>query len=279
MTAESSRRCHICRKSPAVGREHLPAKAASNRGRVRVKYIDGANVGDGIRHNYAAFGDGFWVQALCEKCNQRRTGARLGGPYADFVSQISDAAGIEDERGRIFVRLDGVYTLRVIKQMFSMFLCAMPQQPLPEWRGIQQFVLGKEDKLPANAPQVYLYRNASEVGRIVPWCAIAEILTRREPIALSEISWPPVGLIFCDRPDERFALMANVTQWGQYGFKDRKSFVLQLPRLKVNTDHPLAYGTVSEIKRWRTQCGVVWAVAGADYDASPNNTSMVWQRD
>jgi hypothetical protein len=271
--------CHICRKSPAVGKEHLPAKAASNRGRVRVQYIDGASLGDGIRHSHAAFGDGFWVQALCEKCNQTRTGARLGGPYADFVAQISNAAGIEDEHGRIYVRLDGIYPLRVIKQMFSMFLCAMPQQPLPEWRGIQQFVLGKEDRLPGDAPQVYLYRNASKVGRIVPWCAIAEVLTSQQVIALSEVSWPPVGLIFCDRPDERFDSMVNVTQWGQYGFKDRKSFLLQLPRLKVNTDHPLAYGTVSEITRWRTECGVVWAVAGADYDASPNNTSMVLQRD
>ena len=39
-------------------------------------YIDGTSIGGDVRHSYAAFSDGFWVQALCEKCNQRRAGAR-----------------------------------------------------------------------------------------------------------------------------------------------------------------------------------------------------------
>jgi hypothetical protein len=91
--------CYICRKAPAVGKEHLPAKGASNRCRVRVKYIDGANIGGGVRHNYAAFADGFWIHALCEKYNWRWTGARLGVAYADFVTRIADAAGIEDQCG------------------------------------------------------------------------------------------------------------------------------------------------------------------------------------
>src|SRR5947209_17891117 len=96
MTGQSDRMCHICRKAPAVGKEHLPTKGASNRGRVQVKYIDGANIGGGIRHSYAAFPDGFWVQALCEKCNQRRKGARLRGTYEYVVIQIVADDVIED---------------------------------------------------------------------------------------------------------------------------------------------------------------------------------------
>lgn len=272
--------CHVCRNAPAIGREHLPAKGAANTGKVQIKFIDGTQVGGGVFHQHLESNDGFWVQALCKKCNEHRTGSRLGSAYAAFVEQVSRASGIEDEGGRIYVRLADIYPLRIIKQMFSMFLCAMPQQPLPAWRNLQDFVYNKDEKLPPDAPKVYLYLNTSEIGRIVPWCAIAEICTRRNPIALSEISWPPVGIIYCEQGDERFDPMENITGWGQYSFKDKKNLVVQLPRLRVNTDHPLAYGSLSEIEKWRTDCGIIWAVAGADgdYESSPNNTSMVWQR-
>jgi hypothetical protein len=95
--------------------------------------------------------------------------------------------------------------------MFSMFLCAMPQQPLPAWSKLQQFVYDKNEKLPADSPQVYLYKNISEIGRIVPWCVITEIFTHRKPVAFSEIAWSPVGIIYSQEEDERFASMANIT--------------------------------------------------------------------
>jgi hypothetical protein len=115
MTKQLIRMCHICQAEPAIGKEHLPSKAASNVGKVQIEFIDGGNVGNGIQHQRIESSDGFWVQALCKKCNEERTGSRLGGAYASFVQQISQASGIEDETGRIYIHLKDIYPLRIIK--------------------------------------------------------------------------------------------------------------------------------------------------------------------
>lgn len=270
--------CHICRTRPAVGKEHLPAKAASNRGKVNIRFIDGRIIGQGVRHQTVEALDGFWVQTLCKPCNEQRTGSRLGGAYGDFINQVNSASGIEDESGRVWVDLTGVYPLRILKQMFSMFLCAMPQQPLPTGRSLKEFVYTRDEKLPADAPELFLYKNTSRSGRIVPWCALAEVFTERQPIAFSEISWPPLGIISSETADQRFASMSNITGWGECNFKNKKNTIIQLPQLKVNTDHPLGFGSVADVEKWRTECGVIWCVAGADYSTSPNNASMVWRQ-
>ncbi len=279
MSEDSNRRlCHICVKLPAVGKEHLPGKATKNKSKMEIRFIDGENIGNGVKHNYLEFPDGFWVKSLCRKCNEKVTGSRLGGQYKEFVEQIDAASGIQDRDGKVFVNLKNVYPLRIIKQMFSMFLSAMPKQPFPDWHQIQQFVFNKNAKLPAGSPPLYLYKVTSEHGRIVPWCGISEIFSGRKLIFVSEIAWSPLGIIFCDSEDKRFASMENITDWGQYEFRDKKNLVLKLPELKIASDHPLAFGTKEEVERWRTEAGVIWAVGEPEYRDSPTNTSMVLRR-
>jgi len=159
-----------------------------------------------------------------------------------------------------------------------MFLCTLPQHPIPYWKTIQDFVRKCDEPLPEDVPIVYLYKNTANIGRIVPWCSIIEHHTSRPVIALSEVSWPPLGVIFCSQADERFAHLENVNSWGHYRFKDKISLLLKLPPLRVNTDHPIAFGSIKEINQWRDRAGVIWAVAENENLTSEISVAMTWKR-
>jgi hypothetical protein len=127
------------------------------------------------------------------------TGSRYGTAYKDFVSQIADASGLEDTSGRAFVNLRNVYPLRILKQIFSMFLGAVPFEPTQVWKEIQDFVRKRDCAIPESAPSVYLYKNISKLGRIVPCCGIGEFSTNKN-FVVSEVSWPPVGIVYAYEP-------------------------------------------------------------------------------
>jgi hypothetical protein len=223
--------------------------------------------------------NGFWMPVLCRRCNNEVTGSRLGGAYAAFVGQVNAASGIEDRHGRVYVGLRDIYPLRVLKQMFATFLCAQPTDGPPEWSSIREFVLRRDAQLPQHAPFVYLYRNTGPIGRIVPMCGVVGGRHPRPMIICSEVSWPPVGIIFSHEPHPMFSAMENVTAWGQLRFGDRLTTLLRLPSLRVETDHPLGFGSVGEVEQWRKDGQVIWFTTKADYPESPTSTSMTWHRD
>lgn len=273
---KSSQICQLCAKWPASSREHLPPHATSNVGEVRIIYIDGNSPSGEIQYHVVHSSDGFWVPVLCEKCNNK-TGSRYGEPYKDLISQVSNAAGIEDSEGRVYVYLRGIYPLRILKQMFSMFLCAVPYQPAPVWRGIQEFVLKRDTLLPSSAPFVYLYMNVSRIGRIVPCCGIVELSTHKT-IVVSEVSWPPVGIVFSFQRDERFALMEDVTSWGQFRFKHKKDITIRLPRLQVSSHYPLGFGMAVEVEREQANRGLVYLFHVPDDSTSPTSIGALLER-
>jgi hypothetical protein len=76
-----------------------------------------------------------------------------------------------------------------------------------------------------------------------------------------------------------FSAMENVTAWGQLRFKDRLTTVLKLPALRVETDHPLGFGSVSQVEQWRTEGQVLWFITDVDHPHSPTSVSVTWHRD
>jgi hypothetical protein len=161
--------------------------------------------------------------------------------------------------------------------MFAMFLCTQPTVGPPAWEELRQFVVRRDQPLPSGAPSVYLYRNISSLGRIVPICGIVGGRYPRPLIICSEVSWPPLGIIFSSEPHPFFSSMANVTHWGEAAFGEQLTTVLQLPPLRVETDHPLAFGTVEEVERWRTDGQVLWFVVDVDDPEQPTSVSMTWR--
>lgn len=251
---QSPQLCRICGKRPAVTKEHLPSRGAGNLGETEVVFIDGDLEGE-VQRTQEIFEDGFYRRVLCGKCNSRY-GSSYNTTYTDFIKQIRRASGLEDPSGRLLVYVDDIFPVRILKQMLLMFLCIQPRPVTAGWEAIRKFVSDKNERLSEEAPKVFIYRNMSGNGRIVPWMGLGEIHTRRPPILLSEISYPPIGIVFCDQQDDRLSHMEELTSWGQFGFKERSSLVVHLPQLEVSTDHPLGFGTPSEVEKWMSEYGV-----------------------
>jgi hypothetical protein len=172
--------------------------------------------------------------------------------YEQLVRAIEAKSGVCDTEGRLLVSIFNAYPLRILKQMFAMFLASLPRQPDAAWTPIQDFVRLSDSTLPRCAPDVYLYHNESSYGRIVPCCGCIEFASH-EKLLISEISWPPLGMVFSFQESRRFNNMQKVSSWGQLPFSKRLSLKLALPSLEVSTPFPLVYGNRSAAERERNE--------------------------
>ena len=102
-----------------------------------------------------------------------------------------------------------------------------------------------------DAPSVYLYFNSAQKGRIVPCCGIVDICTH-ESFVVSEVSWPPLGIVFSFQKNRLFEDMQNITTWASLNYDACTDVSLSLPIHRVNTHYPLGFGSTKRIenKAW-----------------------------
>jgi hypothetical protein len=253
--------CRICRLRPADSDEHFIPKATGNRQVVRllVQEPDGSQ-------KERRYKGGFFTPVLCSVCN--------GGPastyaqaYTDIFNQLSRAPKITDSVGRILFRAKRVFLQRFVKQCVLAYICAAPWTPHPVWQHLQDCLLNPEQPVPPSAPRPYLYFNVSPFGRIVPSCSMVEFAHHRSVI-FSELSWPPLGVILAYSPHPLFEAMPDVSEWGARSYKARETVTLALPRLRVNTVYPLAFGSTRQIDAWQAK-----SVPGYLHYVPPGSTS------
>ena len=294
--------CRICARRPADSQEHVPPRSANNRGRVLVRHMrmDTAP-GSGVTHEVTYARDGFALPNLCRKCNTR-TGGRYGGAYRAFVDAFERSGRIAAitagtlgltaraaEPGHVYVHLEGLESARVAKQMVATFLAAQPGRladPLFPSEALRDFVLHQDRALPDGALEIYLYRNRSAHGRLVPVCSLGSLFgpghINERSIICSEVSWPPVGLVFVPGGGGRAlaaAGMPEVSAWGREPLWRRTTLQLRVPNLAVEADWPLGFGTAAQVDRWVDEQHLVWMIGTADDPAAPNAASMLWRRE
>lgn len=250
-------KCHICGKNPADSKEHIPPKSVWNIGGVKLKhlYIDKTN--NRLRHIETKSHDGFFVKTICNDCN-KRNGHLYVDYFKDFYFQIKDSPEITSVEDNLLISLKNVYPLRVLKQIFSMFLSIVPYEPTHKWDSIQEFVLNKDVNIPINTPRIFIYNNISKnKGRIVPFCAIG-YYSIFKPIDISEISFPYLGIVYSFDKSDIFRKFEEITYWGNYDIEDNVNIVLNLPRLETDTKYPLIYGSEKKIKELRIADKLIW---------------------
>jgi len=277
------RLCAICRRRPATSFEHLPGKATRNRGKILVRYAAPSDDGEArFEHRFAEYGDGFGLVSLCAKYNQN-TGSRDGGAYSSFVRQFGEPGRVEPGTGAHTLGIRDFRPLRVIKQLYSMFLSVQLERGTDQWDGLREFVGLRDGTLGGfEFPRVYLYRNTADQGRICPLGALGELFVpgpaRGDPIVCSEIAWPPLGVVFALTRPDYFSAMADVTDWGRARFKDCRSEVLRVPSYRVETDWPLGFGSGKDVDDWIDRMGVVWFLGSLGDPETPNSVSMTLRR-
>jgi hypothetical protein len=188
-------------------------------------------------------------------------------------------AGVTDPAGRLYVQARGVHPLRIVKQAVSMFLAAQPGLGSIDWNPLRRFVLRRDDPLPPGSPHILLYYNGSPTGRVVPWCGLSQLFRRIPVIALSEISFPPLGVVFASSLNPLFEGMQDITAWGSAAYRDEITTNILLPVKRIETDWPLGFGAPAEVERWKNEAGVMWFVAEADDITSLTSVAATWSRE
>lgn len=270
--------CHYCNSREAGSREHLPGVAALNDSPVSIRYL--VPTGGETRVVERIETEGFVVRTICTKCNQR-TGGSYGGAFKDFAFQFRSSGVFDDESAqRAWISLKEIQPLRVLKQLAAMFLAAQVELEPARWEAIQRFVRARDAKLPADSLRFYLYRNASTLGRVTSLAGMGFLFQRPpwEPLLASEISWPPLGVVYATEAHPHMEGMKDITDWGQYSFKARASFGFSVPRLRVETNWPLGYGTPREVDDWMTAKGVIILVTNSGETASPAQIAALVRR-
>ena len=163
-----------------------------------------------------------------------------------MLRQLEQTPKLTDQNGRQALTLHGIYPLRLMKQLVLQFLCAPPFAPAPIWRELQEFVLDRNALLPSSAPSVYLYRNLSRWGRVVPCCGVLELRMHRT-VVVSEVSWPPLGVVFSFQGHPRLEGMQDVSPWGQFSFTDCVDLTVQLPQHHIPAALPLMFGSKEQM--------------------------------
>lgn len=254
--------CNICGLRASGSKEHLPGVAAANDQPVRITYLQPGLGSTQLQRVVREEEEGFIVRTICGHCN-RRTGGSYGTAYKSFVQQFSGASLVDATLSRTWVSLERVQPLRILKQMSAMFLAAQPELDHESWHELRNFVLRRDKKLPAGVLRFYLYRNSGSVGRISGFAAMGFLLSRPHvnPIGVSEISWPPVGIVFATEASDshpELSRMKEITDWGHRSFKNVEDVGFSVPQLLVEADWPLGFGSRAEVNKWIERTGAVW---------------------
>lgn len=228
--------CRICGVATADSDEHFIPKALGNRATVKLLVQEP----DGSQRERRCT-DGFFVRTLCKGCNGKH-GSTYAQAFSGLYRQVQAAPDIRTADGRLLVRCTRIFPLRIIKQALVGFLCASPWYPAPVWRPLQACLREPEAPLPAEAPRVFLYFNTARLGRIVPCCGMLELAHHRTTV-VSEISWPPLGVVLAFGSHPILEPMQEITGWGQLRYSTTISASLCLPRLRVNSLYPLSFGS------------------------------------
>lgn len=263
--------CRICAVRPADSDEHFIPKATGNRRVIRllVQEIDGSQ-------RERRYKGGFFLPVLSKQCNSNPA-STYAQAYTDLFRQLRAAPSLTSEDGRLLFHARNIFPLRFIKQSILAFLCAAPWYPEPVWRPLQQFLQERDAFLPSSAPRIYLYENISTIGRVVPSCGVCE-LTHHRTTVVSEISWPPLGIVLSFQPHPLLSAMTDVTDWGKHQYSDRASCVLALPRLRLNTLYPLAFGSAREINQREKKSLPVYLFHAPTESRSPTTLCTLLRR-
>ena len=71
----------------------------------------------------------------------------------------------------------------------------------------------------------------------------------------------------------------DITAWAAYGFGESHRVHLKLPRYRVTTPHPLAFGSPQEVDKWQTRNMIGWLAMQFNTELAPDTIAVLWRPD
>lgn len=254
-------KCALCGQECELTFEHIPPRAAFNSTAAKMYSAydlltrHGKMPWDfsGLKYNNLQRGSGLF--SLCEKCNNI-TGTWYGDAYKDVVHKIYYALGIISQREEKIdvIRINQIYGLRFIKQVFSLFCSVNDSNTLNKYSDInldldysgyppifklicdaqsslhdsievmdrlRRFVLDKEASgIDTHDFQLCMYLSRGSLLKQNAFTAAIDIINNSYSI-VSEISSHPIGFILYLFPQNDTKLNGtDITALVNYNYND-----------------------------------------------------------
>ena len=199
-------KCALCGKECELTFEHVPPRAAFNSKPARpvsgVEVLTEKNLNDkermpwdttGLRYQNQQQGMGRY--SLCAACNNN-TGAWYGDAYVYFANVAHAAITNRSDNDPDGITIQGVYPLRFVKQVLSMF-CSTCNSDAPSFESIKKFVLNKDAVgLDKSKYKLYMYFTQSTVYKQTGiMVSMKSTSVGIETMARAEITADPFGFI------------------------------------------------------------------------------------
>lgn len=254
-------KCALCGKECELTFEHIPPRAAFNSKSARpvsgVEVLTEKNLNDkermpwdttGLRYQNQQQGMGRY--SLCAACNNN-TGAWYGDAYVYFANVAHAAITNRSDDDPDGITIQGVYPLRFVKQVLSMF-CSTCNSDAPAFEPIKKFILDKNAVgLDKSKYKLCMYFTKSTVykqtGIMVSMKSTpAGIAT----MALAEITAYPFGFILYLDPSETWDYQGtDITACVDCGYDDKCDISMPWKIEEMNDIFPESYRSRDEIRK------------------------------
>ena len=240
--------CHICGAKGPLSFEHIPPRKAFNeRPVVTLQFEEAIRLGPDEIPRGKIQQRGMGGYTLCAKCNNK-TGHWYGNQFVDWcykgMSVLARACGAPKLSYVIHI-----HPLPILKEIVTMFFSVNHDRFHMANPDLVRFVLNRDSKGLPDKYRFFIYFNTSPRFRAIGTAALMNIESRKGPILISEISYPPYGYVMTinsDPPDPR---LFEITHFAMYDYYQEAEIALDLPLLPVHTPFPGDYRTKEEIRR------------------------------
>ena len=253
-------KCALCGKECELTFEHIPPRAAFNSSPARP--VSGEQLIDDLKENgdhrmpwdteglkYQNQQQGMGQYSLCSTCNNN-TGSWYAADYITFArvahAAITNCAN-SDFGGMEF---KGIYPLRVIKQVLSMF-CSINPPDIPSLEPIKQFVLDKNAVgLDKSKYKICMYFTSTKTMRFDGISVKVHLEeTGIKYMVLSEITAYPFGFVLYFDPGNDWEYAGtDITMFADYAYDFMGTIGLPWKIEEVNGLFPEDYRTKDEIR-------------------------------
>ncbi|MEA5259629.1 hypothetical protein VB264_17670 [Arcicella aquatica] len=188
--------CGICGQFGQLTFEHVPPKAAFNKGKfVIIPSEKSIQLGLNEEFKGPVFQGGIGLHSLCAKCNNA-TGRWYGNDYVRFAYQAALILQRSKFKPTLFYPFH-LSPIKVLKQVVSMFLSINHDVPFREDHPeLVKFVLDRNDKYLNPKYRICMYYNYEGINRYLPFTVVMNVEGISKPVQMCEISYPPFGFVF-----------------------------------------------------------------------------------
>jgi hypothetical protein len=267
-------RCRICKRFTRLTKEHVPPKKAFNDSNFRQHYVEDLDTGKVGWRFKDENTSGIYLFSLCDKCNNR-TGTIYGADYINFVQSFRSTAILENVNKIVDVKINDFFPVRIIKQVASLILSTgkpssfgrhefvgSPKASKQSLKGIQidfpdinelrkiyeelRIFVRRRDLRGLPSPlRLFAFGSVARVGFRTGIFAHINLNSKKVmwaiTVGLYPIHWV---LVLSGEPDK---YLLEVTNWGNFEYKQRRSLEIKMPFYWLAGKYPLDFRTPQEL--------------------------------